>query len=130
MSNLISLNTKKDIGNLKNIEVTKRGAGDIALEIVATGDKGSVTVKTENKIRRALAGDYTVQKQDGSTKSCGSLLPSAFFTVKKEGGAYKIEGGGYGHGIGMSQNGANEMAKSGKTYQDILGLFYQDVRLE
>lgn len=130
MSDLISLNTKTDIGNLQNIEVTKRGAGDIALEIVATGDKGSATVKTENKIRRALAGNYTVQKQDGSTKSCGSLLPSAFFTITKENGFYKIEGGGYGHGIGMSQNGANEMAKNGKNYQEILGLFYQDVQLE
>ena len=60
-----------------------------------------------------------------------ALFFRALFSLsKKEGGAYKIEGGGYGHGIGMSQNGANEMAKSGKTYQDILGLFYQDVRLE
>ena len=32
--------------------------------------------------------------------------------------------GGYGHGIGMSQNGANEMAKKGKSCQEILQLFY------
>lgn len=42
---------------------------------------------------------------------------------------YIIEGGGYGHGIGMSQNGANEMAKNGKNYKEILGLFYQGVTI-
>lgn len=42
----------------------------------------------------------------------GTLLPSAFFKVKKAGNIFKITGGGYGHGIGMSQNGANEMAEN------------------
>ena len=55
------------------------------------------------------------------------LLPSAFFSITKQGDTYIIEGGGYGHGIGMSQNGANEMAKKGKTYKEILELFYQGV---
>ena len=40
-----------------------------------------------------------------------------------------IVGGGYGHGIGMSQNGANEMAKNGKNYMEILKLFYQNVEI-
>ncbi len=40
-----------------------------------------------------------------------------------------ISGGGFGHGIGMSQNGANEMAKKGKNYKDILTLFFQDVTI-
>ena len=30
----------------------------------------------------------------------------------------------------MSQNGANEMAKQGKNYQEILKLFYQGVEIE
>jgi len=39
-------------------------------------------------------------------------------------------GGGLGHGAGMSQNGANEMAKCGKNYREILTLFYQGVTVE
>ncbi len=39
-------------------------------------------------------------------------------------------GGGYGHGIGMSQNGANEMAKKGKNYQEILQMFYPGTTIE
>ena len=57
------------------------------------------------------------------------LLPSAFFAVEKKGDAFVIKGGGFGHGIGMSQNGANEMAKQGKDYQEILNLFYKDIEV-
>ena len=102
----------------------------MALQIVATGDKGSVTVDTENKIRSALGGDgYIIERNDGKKVKSKELLPSAFFTIRKGKGEYLIEGGGYGHGIGMSQNGANEMAKEGKTYREILETFYQEIEI-
>jgi len=125
MSNLIELNTGKEIGTLQNISITKQGIGGVALQIVATGTKGKVTVETENKIRSALGGSgYEITKHDGSIVKSTKLLPSAFFTIAKTGGNYIIEGGGYDHGIGMSQNRANEMAKAGKTYDEILQFFY------
>ncbi len=125
MSNLIELNTGKEIGRLQNISITKKGVGGVVLQIVATGTKGKVTVETENKIRSALGGSgYEITKNDGSIVKSTKLLPSAFFTIAKNGGKYIIEGGGYGHGIGMSQNGANEMARQGKTYEEILQFFY------
>ncbi len=37
---------------------------------------------------------------------------------------------GYGHGVGMSQYGANEMAKMGKTYEEILKYYYKNIKLE
>ena len=49
--------------------------------------------------------------------------------LEKKANSYVIRGGGYGHGIGMSQNGANEMAKNGKNYMEILKLFYQNVEI-
>ena len=101
------------------------------LQICAVGDNGSVTVDTENKIRRALGGSgYEIIKQDGTKVPGQTLLPSAFFTIEKNEDVYKIRGGGYGHGIGMSQNGANEMAKNGKTYIEILTLFFQGITVE
>lgn len=131
LSNLIGLNTASDIGTLQSVTVTKQGAGGIVLQITAKGSKGSVTVDTENKIRRALGGSgYRIEKQDGTVVDSSLLLPSAFFTIEKAGGNYIIRGGGFGHGIGMSQNGANEMAKAGKTYKEILQLFYRDVSIE
>ena len=67
LSNLIELNTATEIGTLQNVSVTKQGAGGVALQIVAQGDGGSVTVDTENKIRRALGGKgYQIEKQNPS----------------------------------------------------------------
>ncbi|MEY8432484.1 SpoIID/LytB domain-containing protein [Lachnospiraceae bacterium 48-42] len=131
MSDLIGLNTGKDVGTLKSLKITGTGSGGIALKIKASGDKGTVTVKTENKIRRALGGaGYVIKRQDGVEVDSSELLPSAFITIKKSGDAFVIKGGGFGHGIGMSQNGANEMAKCGKDYREILTLFYQGVTVE
>ena len=72
---------------------------------------------------------------DESTVKGGKLLPSAYFTLEAqidENGkpqGYMIHGGGYGHGVGMSQNGANQMAKLGNNYQEILNYFYQEVEI-
>jgi len=130
LSGLIELNTGEEIGTLENLEVTETGPGDIAQAITITGSKGEIQVETENKIRTALGGSgYQITKNDGSVVESSKLLPSAFFSVAKEGENYIISGGGYGHGIGMSQNGANEMAKEGKNYKDILSLFYNGVEV-
>ena len=130
LSNLIGLNTGKDIGTLQNINILENGPGGVVLTIEAAGDKGSVRVSTENKIRRALGGKgYTIIKQDGTKVKSSKLLPSAFFTINKSGDTFVIKGGGFGHGIGMSQTGANEMAKCGKNYQEILTFFYQGVTI-
>ena len=95
--------------------MTKTGPGGVALQVTFTGDKGSAEVETENKIRSAFGGSgYEIVKQDGTAASSSALLPSAFFTIEKDGDSFVIHGGGYGHGIGMRQNGANEMAKKGK----------------
>lgn len=131
LSKLICENTKTDIGTLQNLEVTRQGPGGVVLQIKATGDKGSVIVDTENKIRRALGGEgYEICRQDGKKVKSSALLPSAFFTIEKKDAIYMIKGGGYGHGVGMSQNGANEMAKKGKNYQEILQTFYPGTVIE
>ena len=42
---------------------------------------------------------------------------------------FLFQGGGLGHGVGMSQNGANQMAKEGWNYSEILKFFYTGVDL-
>ncbi len=131
MSDLIELNTETEIGTLQKLEITKEGDGGVVQEITAYGTAGKVVVATENKIRRALGGKgYQIEKQDGTMVDSTTLLPSAFFSISKSGGNYVINGGGYGHGIGMSQNGANEMAKTGKTYLEILKTFYTGIEIK
>lgn len=54
-------------------------------------------------------------------------LRSACFTVTAEGSDVVFQVTGYGHGVGMSQYGANVMASEGKTYREILEWYYTGV---
>ena len=62
------------------------------------------------------------------------MLPSGFFTIEQKKDNFILTGGGFGHGVGMSQCGANAMAQAGKTYRDIILFYYpttevlQDIR--
>lgn len=57
-------------------------------------------------------------------------LKSAKFTVKVEGNNVIFEVLGYGHGVGMSQTGADSMAKLGNDYQTIIKHFYTGVEIQ
>lgn len=57
-------------------------------------------------------------------------LKSARFTISVTENAVIFEVAGAGHGVGMSQYGANTMAASGDTYQEILLHYYTDVTLK
>ena len=131
MQELIKQNVDKKIGELKTIEITKKGPGGVVVEIEISGTKDKVSIKTENKIRKTLGGrGYKITKQDGTSVNSMNLLPSAFFEIEKKQNCFIINGGGYGHGIGMSQNGANELAKAGKNYKEILEFFYPGTKVE
>ncbi|WP_249869307.1 stage II sporulation protein D [Oceanobacillus saliphilus] len=54
-------------------------------------------------------------------------LQSSDFSIKQNNGHLIFTTEGYGHGIGMSQYGANGMAKEGKTYEEIVKYYYQDI---
>lgn len=131
LENRIEGNLGQEIGTLENITVSKRGKGGIVQSLTIYGTKEQLVVETENKIRSLFSGDtYTIEKQDGNMVNSTNLLPSAFFSIAKIGENYIIEGGGYGHGIGLSQNGANEMAKTGMNYEDILTFFYPGTKVK
>ena len=51
-------------------------------------------------------------------------LRSACFTVAADSESVTFRVTGYGHGVGMSQYGANQLAKEGKTWQEILEWYY------
>lgn len=57
-------------------------------------------------------------------------LKSANFTVKIEGDNITFEALGYGHGVGMSQTGANSMAKLGNNYEAIIKHYYTGVQIQ
>jgi stage II sporulation protein D len=56
-------------------------------------------------------------------------LKSTLFDARRSGDQYVFEGQGFGHGVGLSQWGAHEMANRGFGYRDILSFYYTDVAL-
>ncbi|PRX35753.1 stage II sporulation protein D [Orenia metallireducens] len=57
-------------------------------------------------------------------------LPSTNFIIKKEGEFLKFKTSGYGHGVGMSQYGANGMAKNRYNFKEILSHYYPHTQLK
>lgn len=57
-------------------------------------------------------------------------LRSANFKLEEDEGEYVFTVYGYGHGVGMSQYGANNYAKAGYTYEDILSHYYPGTELK
>jgi stage II sporulation protein D len=51
-------------------------------------------------------------------------LPSLWFDVRQEHGAFVFDGRGAGHGVGLCQWGARVLAERGQTYQEILTHYY------
>ena len=56
-------------------------------------------------------------------------LNSANFLIRTDSENIIFDVTGNGHGVGMSQYGANYLAKEGKTYEEILKHYYQDIEL-
>ncbi|MGG0716168.1 stage II sporulation protein D [Robertmurraya massiliosenegalensis] len=57
-------------------------------------------------------------------------LKSSDFTWERKGDNIVINTKGFGHGVGMSQYGANELAKDGKTYKEIVEHYYSGAQID
>ena len=53
-----------------------------------------------------------------------NVLKSSRFTVSRSGSAFVFRGSGFGHGLGLCQEGAHVMAERGFTYRQILGKYF------
>ncbi len=126
------------VGTVQNIKITERGAGGVAQTMVVTGTEGEKTISRQDNIRSALGDNRLtlIQKNGDESKMSWPSLPSGFLTIenlgKNDAGeqTFKIYGGGYGHGVGMSQNGAQGMAKAGMSCEEILKFFYEGITIE
>ena len=64
------------------------------------------------------------------TNSEGKMLPSnLFYLTQPDDSTLVVHGGGYGHGVGMCQYGALNMARRGLKHYHILGKYYPGTKL-
>ena len=102
-----------DVGTILDLVALKCGASGRIYSLEVRGEKGSVLLGKELKIRRALSP---------------SCLYSSLFTVEKHPAdspeQFVLHGHGWGHGVGLCQLGAAEMALEGMTAGQILAYYY------
>lgn len=126
-----------DIGTITKISMKERGAGGIGKTMEIEGTEGVKTISGQGQIRSILGNpELVITKNDGKTMTGSDTIPSAFIAIERgepdaeQVTTFTIYGGGYGHGVGMSQNGAQGMAKNGMNYKDILTSFFSGAAVE
>lgn len=125
------------IGQFTDMEVLSRGEGGIVTALRISGTEATILVYTELNIRYILrpaavggGSDIVVNRLNSGGVNNFSLLPSAFMVFDKTYGSQgevssvTFYGGGYGHGVGMSQNGVKGMIDAGFTFGQILRHYY------
>ena len=112
-----------ELGHIKDIKVMKRGNSGKAMEVEIMTNKNCYRIYKELVIRRVFQKD-------------GISLPSANMIVENKKDNYGnitnviINGGGFGHGVGMSQYGAGYMStKLKQPYYNILRHYYTGINL-
>ena len=100
------------LGPLQRVQVLQRGQSGRVLALALKGRDGEVVLRRD-AIRRTLRA-----------------LPSTLFTVSAAGpGVWRFSGGGFGHGAGLSQAGAMDLARRGWGLQTILSHYYPGTTL-
>ena len=109
-----------------------KAALEAAFDGVSLGDDMTqwlkvLTVSDSGTVLEASVEGHTVT--GGQVRSALDLR-SAAFDIRYEGGEAVVTTKGFGHGVGMSQYGANQMALSGSSYREILAHDYPGTTLE
>jgi len=86
----------------------------------------SIKTTSSGRVSSIKIGGVTVT---GSELRALCDLRSTCFTVETTSDSVTFQVTGYGHGVGMSQYGANTLALQGKTYREILSWYYTGVQL-
>lgn len=125
---------------LKEIKPIKRTQSGKLVEIEIVAKSGNYKVKKELGIRRLIkknntalpSANFFVETQGREKLAQDNEENNSFFDsfdMEKYPSNFKFIGGGYGHGVGMSQFGAYNLSKAGKNYIQILKHYYSDINI-
>ena len=100
---------------------------DISIDFNNTEDIKIEEYTESTRVKTVKFGNY---KLSGVETRTLLGLRSTNFEITKEGNSIKFSVKGYGHGVGMSQTGADSMAKQGSSADDIIKHFYSGVEIK
>lgn len=88
-----------------------------------------ITIKALTDSKMVKEADICGKTVSGVELRSALGLNSAYFTVSYQDGKFTFDTKGKGHGVGMSQYGADYLARQGKTYDEILKYYYSGVEI-
>ena len=109
------------------IEKLKQKYSDISIDFSNPEDIQIKEHTESGRVKTVKFGNHEISGVE--TRSIFGLR-STNFEITQENGNVKFTVKGYGHGVGMSQTGADSMAKQGSTYEDIIHHFYTNVEIK
>ena len=124
---LNSVESPFDQDNSNTIEISKQ---DFCNKLDISCNQISITNIIKDNSNRV--SKITINNKEFKGTQVRKLLSlrSTDFTFNIKETTIEIITKGYGHGVGMSQYGANNMAKIGYTYEEILKYYYQDIKID
>ncbi|MBO5509202.1 MAG: hypothetical protein J5962_01950, partial [Lachnospiraceae bacterium] len=118
------------IGEVESIEVAERGESGVVKKLIITGSEATIEVIGQTNIRNLISPqNVSIVRQDGTEVKGWTSLPSPYYMVEKLGDEYVVRGGGFGHGVGMSQNGARALAEKGYNCKYILKYYFDNIAI-
>lgn len=108
--------------------------GEISSRISGVGNVRDMIIESLSPFRSVktlrIVGDQGTKVLKGEAVRTALKLRSTRFTLNKDAnGNFTLQGLGFGHGLGMSQWGAYNLAKQGANHLQILGHYYKGVAL-
>lgn len=129
--NLSSVESKWDNETLNNFEVTTNFTNEELKEKLSiTEPTIDLKIISRSKTNRVTQISINNKIYTGIEFRKMLTLRSTDFTLEKTTNGYNITTKGNGHGVGMSQYGANGMANEGYTYEEILKYYYQGAEIK
>ncbi len=114
-----------DIGQIRSIQVIERTKSGVVSILEIEGTLATIQVSGQTNIRNIITPvNQEIIRQDGNVVTGWTSLPSPFYYIEQSGDEFTIHGGGFGHGVGMSQSGAQILAEQGYNYKYILRHYY------
>lgn len=109
------------------LDKLKTKYSDIAIDFSNLQDIKILEYTDSNRVKTVKFGNHNISGVEARTLLG---LKSANFSITQENGKIKFSVKGYGHGVGMSQTGADSMAKQGNSAEQIIHHFYTDVEIK
>lgn len=127
-----SVESKWDNETIKNFEVTTTFSKNEFCKLLTIENCNQIQIENITFTPSHRVQNITINQKNFSGITLRKLLNlrSTDMEITLENEKIQITTKGYGHGVGMSQYGANGMAKEGYSYKDILNHYYKDITIQ